>query len=125
MIKHLIWLLGHQHKSALPAIFDELKIMPLEHLRKLSMLKLWGKIIRLPEDNMLKILFRQDKDLGTAGYWAQHVRPILTNLGLQEHWNNLTLPVKETDEDPDTPTITTEAEKRKAWSLLANKLYLQ
>ena len=90
--KHLRWILGHQDKSAIAAIHDELKTLPLNELRALSMIKLWGKIIQLPKDNVLRLLFEQDKEEITKSYWAKYVKAILVKMDLEEQWNTSTIP---------------------------------
>ena len=72
--KHLRWIAGHQKKSTIASIYDETKILPLSSLRDISMLRMWGKVVSLPQNNLLKSLYENEKKQITKSYWAQALK---------------------------------------------------
>jgi hypothetical protein len=75
-------------------LYGELGRMPLICQRQINMLKYWLKIIKLPNENILKnmyMMLKTDVDNNNSyngQNWAYNIKTLLDNLGLSEIWIN-------------------------------------
>jgi hypothetical protein len=84
----------------LSGLYGELGRMPLLIQRQINVLKYWVKILKLPNENLLKKVYqmlKRDTDNNNSynGHnWAYNIKTLLENLGLSEIWlNHLTIDI--------------------------------
>ena len=86
MNSHLKRALGLHKKSSTAAMHMELGTIPLIARRQIKQLKLWKKILHLPQDNYIRLIY--NKELGNIqkSRWSKHVKETLKDYGLFKYW---------------------------------------
>ena len=74
-------MLGHEATSTLSVLYDELKVYPWKVIQDISVLRLRGKVINLPEKSLTNKLFIHEKNHLDKSYCALTVKNIMKKIG--------------------------------------------
>ena len=78
----------------LSGVYVQLGRVPLIIIRKCNMIRFWLKMIKSPENSIIRIIYnmlRNDADMNvtyTGVNWAHHVKTLLQSLGFNDLWIN-------------------------------------